>query len=290
MTNFNHVWGELSPEDHEFQYNPQKSFPNFADVRARLAPLNDEARSRLGSPREAAYGPHDLHRLDIFEAEGDGPRPVHVFYHGGYWRAQDKANFAFIAGLLVPLGITTVIVNYELCPSSTLDEVTASAIASFAWIAEHCAEFDGDPARITLSGHSAGAHLGAAIISDHGLASKGAKLAGALLTSGIFDPRPAMSTSVNEALQLTDKIAKNNDVERTSPQQMPQVCLLVGARETPHWVDQSFRYYHTLRRHGMTPELHLLPGHDHFDILEDYLRPAGMTLSVILRHCGVTAP
>lgn len=277
----------LSPEEHEIQYNPQAAFPGFAQVRARLAPLNEAARAKLGPPEEVAFGPHPLHRLDVFRAEGDGPRPVHVFYHGGYWRAQDKANFAFIAGVLVPLGITTVIANYELCPDSSLDGVTTSAIAGFSWLADHINEIGGDPERVTLSGHSAGAHLGAAILSHDGLAAKSVRLRGVLLTSGLFDPRPAMSTSVNAQLGLTEEIAARNDFQARRPRQSPQVCLMVGAQETPHWVEQTFRYYRMLRSEGFIPELHLLAGRDHFNILEDYLEADGITRDVILRQSGL---
>lgn len=282
------AWEGLSPAEHELQYNPQRAFPDYANVRTRLAPHNDAARRALGNPEEVAFGPDPLHRLDVFRAEGPGPHPVHVFYHGGYWRAQDKANFAFVAGMLVPRGVTTVIANYELCPAATLDGVTRSALNGFRWVAENAETIGGDPARITLSGHSAGAHIGASILADQDVAESGARLAGVVLTSGIFDPRPARFTSVNDQLKLTEEVAANNDVERRPPRQSASVCLLAGARETTHWIDQSFRYYHHLRSHGIESEMHLLPGHDHFDILEDYLQPAGTTLEVILRQCGLS--
>ena len=93
---------------------------------------------------------------------------MHVFFHGGYWRAQDKQNFAFVAAELVPRGITTVVVNYDLCPAVTLDQTVASAIEAFAWTGRSIAAHGGDPARITLSGHSAGAHRRAAALRRTG--------------------------------------------------------------------------------------------------------------------------
>lgn len=284
MKNGNPAWAELTREEHEYQYNPQAAFPHFAEVRARLAPHNQAARAALGAPLEVAYGDHPLHRLDIFRADGPEPRPVHVFYHGGYWRAQDKQNFAFVAGALVPLGITTVVVNYELCPGSDLRAVTRSAVNSFRWICSNIGEHGGNAERLTLSGHSAGAHLGAAILAD---TKRPMRVAGAVLTSGIFDPRPAIGTTVNAELRLTEDIAAATDMERRPPSGDAEVSLQVGALETPHWVDQTYRYYAMLRQRGMTPELHVLPRHDHFDILEDYLVPTGMTVTTIRRHCGV---
>ena len=48
-----------------------------------------------------------------------------VFIHGGYWRARMKEEFAFVAGAFTPAGITTVMVEYDLCPTVTLDEIVA---------------------------------------------------------------------------------------------------------------------------------------------------------------------
>ncbi|WP_306120135.1 MULTISPECIES: alpha/beta hydrolase [unclassified Roseitalea] len=280
------IWAKLSPEEHEFQYNPQHAFPDFAKARAKRAPYNDRAREALTVTADVPFGAHALRRLDIYPA-AKADAPVHVFIHGGYWRAQDKANFAFIAGALVPHGITTVIVNYELCPASTLDGVVDSAIAGFGWIARNIGAHGGDPARITLSGHSAGAHLGAAIMAHDWPEPTAMGLTGVVLTSGIYDPAPAIHTSVNAQLNLDAAIAARHNVERRAPVLRPDVTILAGAGEPDQFVDQSFRYYHNLRAHGFEPALHVLAGYDHFNILDEYLDADSVTMRTILRQCGV---
>jgi arylformamidase len=150
------LWSGLSDEEHEFQYNPQRAFPNFADHQAERAPANTSARTNLKSHLDVPYGEHPLRRVDVFPADGAARTPVHVFFHGGYWRAQDKENFTFVARELVARGVTTVIANYELCPASTLDGVVDSALTAIEWICRHIADYGGDPNRISLSGHSAG--------------------------------------------------------------------------------------------------------------------------------------
>ena len=118
------VWMDLPREEHEFQFNPQRAFPNFKDAQEKRTAANAKARSSLAPHLDLPYGEHKLRRLDIFPAmSAEKAAPVHVFVHGGYWRAQDKENFAFVATELAPRGITTVVINYELCPSSTLDLV-----------------------------------------------------------------------------------------------------------------------------------------------------------------------
>ena len=159
-------WASLSQEEHEFQYNPQRAFPTFADHQMARVPLNAAARASLNAHLDLPYGDHPLRRVDIYPAAGAAaPAPVHVFFHGGYWRAQDKENFAFLAAPFVARGVTTVIANYELCPGSTLDGVVDSAIAAVEWTFHNITEYGGDSMRIGLSGHSAGAHLCAEILA-----------------------------------------------------------------------------------------------------------------------------
>jgi hypothetical protein len=151
------LWDSLDAREHEYQYNPQISVPDFKSFQARREQPNASARARLRCAADIAYGSHPLHGVDVYPAANAGA-PVHMFFHGGYWRMQDKRNFAFIAGALVDAGICAVIVNYALCPDVTLDGVVGSALLATEWTVRNIAAYGGDPARVTLSGHSAGAH------------------------------------------------------------------------------------------------------------------------------------
>ncbi|QCK87442.1 alpha/beta hydrolase [Phreatobacter aquaticus] len=288
MGNDGPLWSGLTPEEHEFQYNPQAAFPNFKDAQAGRAAINEAALKALERQTDLAYGDHPLHRVDVYPATGGaaGPRPVHIFFHGGYWRAQDKQNFAFIARPLVAQGITTVIANYELCPASTLDGVANSAIAAVAWVHRNAASFGGDPSRITLSGHSAGAHLVAEAMA-HDWAGAGISpwfIRGAVPISGIFDPRPVIGTTVNADVRLTEEIAARRDVERRKVTVACPTSIFVGGLEPWQWIDQSYRYGHHLHRSGVNPEVHVLPRWGHFDILGEFMEPSSPILNAVLRH------
>lgn len=285
MNDFSDVTA-LSDEDYETHFNPQRAFPNFKDYQALRAPANAAARTNLKRHADIAYGDHPLRKLDIYPASVDGPAPVHMFFHGGYWRAQDKENFAFIAGALVARGITAVIVNYELCPASTLDGVAGSAIEAADWTLRHIADYGGDPARTSMSGHSAGAHLCAEILAVDWRARglDPASFIGAVLISGIFDPAAAIRTSVNAELNLTPEIAARRNVEARPPHVACPVTIFVGGLEPWRWIDLSFRYSHHLRRHGQDPAVHVLPGWNHFDIIQHYLQEGSPILTSVLRH------
>ena len=183
-------WRRYGVEEIEAQFNPRKSVPDFDDHQARHAAWSAAARAELAGHLDVPYGDGPLHKVDVFPAPDASGAPVHVYFHGGYWRAQDKANFAHIARTLVGEGICTIIANYDLCPAVTLDEVVGSALRSIAWIWRHAREYGGDPDRLSLSGHSAGAHLCAmALVHDWtegGLPADVVK--GTVPVSGIFDP------------------------------------------------------------------------------------------------------
>ena len=269
------LWDSLDAREHEYQYNPQISVPDFKSFQARREQPNASARARLRCAADIAYGSHPLHGVDVYPAANAGA-PVHMFFHGGYWRMQDKRNFAFIAGALVDAGICAVIVNYALCPDVTLDGVVDSALLATEWTVRNIAAYGGDPARVTLSGHSAGAHLGAAILATdwttRGLPGDCVK--GAVLISGIFDPAPAARTSVDVDIRLTPELIARHDYEARPPRILCPTWIVAGGREPWHWIDQSFRYAHHLRRHGGDPGVVVSPGDHHFNIIDQYLDPA----------------
>ncbi|MBL8697352.1 MAG: alpha/beta hydrolase [Alphaproteobacteria bacterium] len=277
------LWAGLTADEHEFQYNPQRSVQDFKQFQARREGPNAAAKARLRCFADQTYGEHPLRKLDIYPAALSGA-PVHMFFHGGYWRAQDKQNFAFVAAPLVDAGITAVIVNYELCPASTLDGVVDSAVAATDWTLRNIARHGGDPARLTLSGHSAGAHLGAAILATdwpaRGLSADAIK--GAVLISGIYDPAPAERTSVNAEIGLTPALIARHDYERRPLKVSCPAWIIAGGREPWHWIDQSFRYAHHLRRHGGDPGVTVSPGYHHFDIMDQYRDPGSDVLRPVL--------
>ena len=261
MREMNNIWDGLTADEHELQYNPQNSVPDFARYRALREAPNVKAAAELVRHQDVAYGEHELRKLDIYPAPGDGPHPVHIYFHGGYWRTQDKANYAFVAGMLVEHGITAVIVNYELCPEATLDQVVDSALASVEWVCLNIERYGGDPRAVSLSGHSAGAHLVAEVLATD-WAARGvdpACFVGAVAVSGIYDPAPAALTTVNAQLNLTPEVIARHNVELRPPLVHCPVVVQVGGDEPWHWIDQSFRYSHHLHRHGKQPEVHVIP-------------------------------
>lgn len=267
------TWQIFNADEREYQYNPQRSVEGYSSFQIHRTEVARVCRKTFQAELDVAYGPGPLHKVDIFPAGANAP--VHMFFHGGYWRAQDKENFAFLARDLVPQGVTLVTVNYDLCPAVTLDGVTASALTAIEWCYKNIATHGGNPDALTISGNSAGAHLcSMAIATDWtSRAMPTDAIKGAVMLSGIFDPEPASHISVQAELKLDAETIRRNDALTLTPRVSCPIWLFAGGQEPWAWIDQTFDYSRHLRQNGYDPEVQVLPRYHHFNIMDEYLMP-----------------
>lgn len=108
------------------------------------------------------------HALDIFYPDSSDSTscPIMVFIHGGTWMYGSKDPYATLGHNLLPFGIVVVTINYRLGTSVNFRKMASDCARAVKWVKENAADFGGDPSRITISGHSAGGHLGALITLD----------------------------------------------------------------------------------------------------------------------------
>lgn len=106
-------------------------------------------------------------KLDVYVPPAAmGPRPVVVFVHGGGWTSGSKGQYRFVAEALSTRGYVVVIPAYRLYPQARFPGFVEDAAQAVAWTRTHIAEFGGDPAKLFLMGHSAGAHIAAMLTYD----------------------------------------------------------------------------------------------------------------------------
>ncbi len=280
-------YAELSEAEINRQFMPRLAVPDHEAWLAADAELSEAATRRLRCHLDIAYGETPLQKLDIFPA-ARAPAPVQVFFHGGYWRALDKSTYRFIALSLAPAGIATVLVNYDLCPAVTLDDIVGQTIASLAWVYRNGAAYGCDPQRLYVSGNSAGAHLAAMALaqdwSAQGLPVDLVK--GACCITGIYDLAPVLRIDANAEIRLKPAmVARNSPLSLPLPAQ-PPVIVAVGADETPLWIKQSTDYAAMLRAQGVPTELMIIPGVHHFSITRSLADPAGVLPKAIRRQIG----
>ncbi|MGI9384095.1 MAG: alpha/beta hydrolase [Methyloligellaceae bacterium] len=278
-------WPEMQPAEIELHFNPRATVPDSERYGDRRAAHNKAALALPGRIAGLPYGDGPLMDLDIYLPEdAAGAPPVHVFVHGGYWRSRTKEDFAYLGAALAGQGIMTVVINYPLCPAVDLDAVVAGARAAIEWVCRNIAAHGGDPDRITLSGHSAGAHLGAAIIAEdwptHGLTQE--PLAGAVLISGIYDPAPARLTTVNAEIGLTDDLVRRHNYLAHPPRLDCPVTVIAGGGEPKGWIAQSEAYAAHLRGSGRNVH-YLVSGTDnHFELQDQYLDSRSDVMQAVL--------
>lgn len=111
---------------------------------------------------------HERHVLDIYtpEKRADQKLPVMFWIHGGGWQVGDKSDVALKPKVLTERGFVVVSTNYRLLPEVTMDVLTRDVAKSFGWVFRNIAKYGGDPQRIFVGGHSAGAQLAALICID----------------------------------------------------------------------------------------------------------------------------
>ncbi|MBM83763.1 MAG: para-nitrobenzyl esterase [Planctomycetaceae bacterium] len=111
---------------------------------------------------------HERHVLDIYTAEKPAKqnKPVMFWIHGGGWVVGDKSDVALKPKVLTERGFVFVSTNYRLLPDVTMDELIADVAKSIGWVHRNIAKYGGDPNRIFVGGHSAGAQLAALICTD----------------------------------------------------------------------------------------------------------------------------
>jgi acetyl esterase/lipase len=107
-----------------------------------------------------AYGDLDRQTLDVYQptSSRETLSPVVVFFYGGAWRSGQRHQYRFVGHALARAGYTVVIPDYRLAPKVAFPAFLEDGAKALRWIQDHIAEHGGDPHRIFLMGHSAGAY------------------------------------------------------------------------------------------------------------------------------------
>lgn len=105
-------------------------------------------------------------RLDVYAPAGAKGAPVVVSIHGGALREGDKSGQAYVGQLLAKAGFVAVVINYRLSPGVSHPAHVEDAAHAVAWARTHAAEYGGDPQKLFVIGHSAGAYLAALLAMD----------------------------------------------------------------------------------------------------------------------------
>jgi arylformamidase len=258
------------------EYNNRALVPDHAQYFARWAEQSARARSTMTCYLDREYGPAPGEKLDIFPArKGDGS--VLMFIHGGYWRSLDKADFSYLAPTWVDAGVSLVVVNYDLCPKVTIEEIVCQMLRASAWLYRHAEEYGMDEERLFVCGHSAGAHLTAMMMAalwpvfDPGLPRDLFK--GGLAISGIYDLRPLVEVDFLSAdLRLDESSALKVSPAFLPPATRAPVFTCVGGLESSEFKRQNALLAQRWRS-AVAADVPM-PGRHHFSVVDELANPA----------------
>lgn len=128
----------------------------------RVPPEKEEPVARIEN--RTIPGPAGAIPVRVYTPSGSGPFPVLVYIHGGGWVICDlDTHDAACRSLTNRAGCVTVSVDYRLAPEHKFPAAVEDSYAATLWVAEHAAEFNGDPARVAVGGDSAGGNLAAVV-------------------------------------------------------------------------------------------------------------------------------
>lgn len=135
------------------------------------------------------YGPAARQQLDIYAPKvSNGPLPVVFFIYGGSWSDGDRRNYDFAGRALAAQGFVTVIADYRVLPEVEYPEFLDDGVRALAFVAETIAQFGGDPGRIALMGHSAGAYNATMLALDQAYLAKAGLLERVRCVVGLSGP------------------------------------------------------------------------------------------------------
>jgi acetyl esterase/lipase len=149
-----------------------------------------------GEIRNVPYAPGPRHSLDVYlPAKGERPPPVVVFFYGGGWKSGDRATYRFVGRSLAACGAMTFIPDYRVWPKTGFPGFLQDAAKAVAFARQDAVRLGGDPTRLFLVGHSAGAYIAVMLALDPeylaavGLDQK-TSLAGVVGLAGPYDFLP----------------------------------------------------------------------------------------------------
>ena len=282
------IFLDYDQETLDAQYNQRSLVPDADDYIAVDVAESARVRQKLDCRIDVAYGPGEDETLDLFPAAAPGS-PVVVYMHGGAWTRSDKANESFMAEAFVAAGAAFVAVNFGLCPKVTLDEMIRQARAAVAWSCENAQDFNADPGRLYIAGHSSGGHVGGMMaVTDwtaHNLPRTLVK--GALLCSGMYDLAPVRLSARNDYLHLDEAAEDRNSAIRQIPGDGCPLIVGYGGGEQTEFRRQSRAFAAAWRDAGLAVEEFDMPGVNHFELRRHFNDPKSPILKAMLALMGL---
>lgn len=262
---------------------------DFDALAAEFAARSRELSSRTTMRTDIAYGPRAREGLDLlFPLDTRVHAPLHVFVHGGYWRSGEKADYRFVAETPLSAGAITALVEYDLMPGQRLDALVSQVRRALSWLQHNAPSFGADPGRISVSGHSAGAHLSSflAASGSRETAPELPDVKGLLLLSGIYDLSGIPDSFLRNEAAMTHEEAATWSPLSARQHHGPRRIIAYGDHETTPFREQAKALGESLAADGQPAQLLEAADRNHMNIVLDLADPGsslGGALAELIR-------
>ncbi len=245
-----------------------------APVRAfdTVMPKDDGSR-KVAS--DIAYGEGPRRKLDVYSpvAAAKGPLPMIVFIYGGSWSGGTREGYHFAARALSAAGFVTVVPDYRLVPEVHFPGFIEDCAAAVRWTRAHAAEYGGDPDRIVLVGHSAGAYNAAMLALDPQFLGKDREaVKGFAGLAGPYDFLPLDGAITTATFGRWPRLEETQPIHYAAAS-APPMLLLHGGDDDTVWPKNSINLDRKLREMGAKSELKVYPGVGHVGIVTALAKP-----------------
>jgi arylformamidase len=284
------VWLDMDQQELDDAYDQIVYAPNRDQIGKRRIANSEKARAVLGLPERVAYGPSEIEKLDIYRTKAAGA-PVNIFIHGGAWRANRGADYAFLAEPFVKAGAHYVVLDFTNVDDAggSLFPMVEQVRRAVAWVYRNASRFGGDPSRLYLTSHSSGSHLGGCVVT-HDWRKEDLPvdiLKGATLSSGMYDLKPVRLSKRSKYVKFTDAMEEALSAARHIDKLHTPLVLAHGTYETPEFQRQTRDFYAAVQAAGKPVEMLVGEGYNHFEMLETLASPYGLLGRAVFAQMGL---
>jgi len=223
---------------------------------------------------DLSYGDNPRQKLDLYlPFAGTAPKPVVLFFYGGNWDSGSKGDYLFLGEALASRGFLVVIADYRIYPEVRYPDFLADCAAVTRWTLAHIATYGGDPARVSLMGHSAGAYNAMMLALDpEWLGPARARIKSVVGLAGPYDFLPLTDATLKIIFGTAKDLTQTQPIEYADGT-APPALLVTGRLDTTVSPGNVTRLAARLRKDGATVETRRYAFLGHITLLGALARP-----------------
>ncbi len=249
---------------------------------------------RVTTTNDIVYADDPPRRLDVYAPRASAvPAPVVVFFYGGGWASGSRDMYRFIGAELAANGVLAVIPDYRLYPEVRFPVFMQDAADAVAWTYANASRFGGNPHRLFLMGHSAGAHIATLLALDPGYLravhlTPQVDVCGVIGLAGPYDLNPLGNATWQAIFRSDAERLRSQPIKYVSAH-APPMLLLSGRDDYTVDPGSTLRLAEQLRGAGTDVEEQLYPMIGHRTLILAMTRPLSFLVPVRQATLGFIA-